>query len=256
MFVSILLCNCPILMSKSNRLLKFYRDPLGVLKRRVISMSEQIRFAAGSDYRTTDYWKYRHELFGFDLRGVGDKTKSHQENVRLLEQGARVLLNSCRKAAVAFDRSTVLDIGCGTGHFTKVLQQNGVTNYLGIDIVDTLFEELRTRFPCYRFQQHDISAKPLEGTYDVILAMDVLQHITDETKFCYALANIKSHLSPSGVVIISTYLGSSRRENFYLVRRPLEVFQTAFAGFTINEPTKYAESFVFSIRHGTAACLH
>jgi 2-polyprenyl-3-methyl-5-hydroxy-6-metoxy-1,4-benzoquinol methylase len=225
-----------------------FHDPLGVLGRRWLAISERFRFAAGLDYRTKEYWKYRHGQYRFDLRGVGDKTKSHEENVYLLEQGTQVFLKVCRDANIVFDNISVLDIGCGTGHFAEALRKNGVKNYLGVDIVDTLLEDLRMKFLGFRFQELDISIQPLNKSYDLILAMDVLQHIADENKFSFALENIKTHLTPSGSIIISTYLGSYRRESFYLVRRPLEVFQEAFAGFTVSKPIQYADSFVFSLQ--------
>ncbi len=235
-------------MGLANKLIKLLRDPLGILSRRWLSVSELFRFVTGGDYRVVDYWEHRHEKYGFDLRGVGDKTKSHEENVKLLEQGTEVFFETCLEVNVEFDIARVLDIGCGTGHFAEVLVRNGVKDYLGIDIVDTLFERLRVKFPGCRFQQLDVSMQPLSNTYDLILAMDILQHIVDEEKFSFALENIKSHISSTGSVIISTYIGSYRRESFYLVRRPFEVFQEAFPDFTASKPIMYADSFVFSLR--------
>jgi 2-polyprenyl-3-methyl-5-hydroxy-6-metoxy-1,4-benzoquinol methylase len=235
-------------MSLYNRFIKIFKDPIGVLSRHWIAFSERFRFAAGPDYRTKEYWKYRHGKYRFDLRGVGDKSKSHEENISLLEQGSKVFLKVCQEANIAFNNISVLDIGCGTGHFAGVLRKNGVKNYMGIDIVDTLMEDLRIKYPGFRFQELDISMQPLKESYYLIIVMDVLQHIADENKFSFALENIKNHLAPSGSIIISTYLGSYRRESFYFVRRPLEVFQKSFAGYTISEPIPYADSFVFSLQ--------
>jgi 2-polyprenyl-3-methyl-5-hydroxy-6-metoxy-1,4-benzoquinol methylase len=235
-------------MSLFSRLIKISKDPFGVLSRHWIAFSERFRFAAGPDYRTKEYWKYRHGKYRFDLRGVGDKSKSHEENVSLLEQGSNVFLKVCQEANIVFNNISVLDIGCGTGHFAGVLRKNGVKNYLGIDIVDTLMDDLRMKYPGYRYQELDISMKSLKESYNLIIAMDVLQHIADENKFSFALDNIKSHLAPSGSIIISTYLGSYKRESFYFVRRPLEVFQEAFKDFTVNKPIPYADSFVFSLQ--------
>ncbi|HEY6952015.1 MAG TPA: class I SAM-dependent methyltransferase [Bacteroidota bacterium] len=235
-------------MSIKDRILKLVRDPFGVLRNRWTSFSEWIRFGGSRDYSTVEYWKYRHSKYGFDLRGVGDKTKSHEENIRLLEQGRRVFLDVCNTAGVTFPGARVLDIGCGTGFFAEVVRNNGVRDYLGIDIVDTLFEGLRIRCPGYLFERLDVSVEPLHGSYDLILAMDVLQHIVDENKFIFAVRNMISHLAPSGIVIISTHLGPQRRDGFYVVRRPIEEFQRVFAEFTINKPVAYADSFVFSLR--------
>jgi 2-polyprenyl-3-methyl-5-hydroxy-6-metoxy-1,4-benzoquinol methylase len=235
-------------MSTFSKISKLLRNPAGVIKSRVQSLKELLRFRKGSDYDAADYWKYRHEKFGFDLRGVGDKTKSHEENEHLLEQGAEVFLEVCRAAGVQFNNSRVLDIGCGTGHFAEILKRAGVSDYCGIDIADTLFEGLLTQLPGFRFELVDVSTKQLSGTYDLIIAMDVLQHITDDFKFSYAIENMKAHLSEEGIVVISINLGENERPSFYMVKRPLRTFQKLFPQFTISEPKPYAESHVFSIK--------
>lgn len=212
-----------------------------------------MRFRHGADYDAEQYWRSRHETFGFDLRGVGDKTKSHEENVRLLKEGEEVFLSVCRNAGVNFPDARALDIGCGTGHFGEVLRAQGVSNYLGVDIASTLFPGLRTNLPGYDFRKLDVSTQPLEGSFNLIIAMDVLQHITDDAKFRYAIANMQSHLSPSGVIVISTNLagsgvtGDSDRPMFYMVNRPIELFRELFSEFSMSEPVQYAESHVFSL---------
>jgi 2-polyprenyl-3-methyl-5-hydroxy-6-metoxy-1,4-benzoquinol methylase len=237
-----------ISMNVVSKILKLLRDPVGVVKRRLLSLSERFRFRTGTDYNAGEYWKYRHQKFGFDLRGVGDISKTHEENVRLLDQGARVFLDVCHEAGVNFSTSRALDIGCGTGHFAEILNQKSVSQYLGIDIADTLFEGLRSQLPGFRFSQVDISTQQISGTYDLIIAMDVLQHITDDYKFAYAIENIKAHLSEDGVVVISINLGENERPSFYMVKRPLKTFQKMFPGFVISEPKPYADSHVFSIK--------
>jgi 2-polyprenyl-3-methyl-5-hydroxy-6-metoxy-1,4-benzoquinol methylase len=235
-------------MSAISKISKLLRNPVGVIRRRWQGLKEQARYKKGSDYEAADYWKDRHSTFGFDLRGVGDKTKSHEENVRLLEEGTQVFLQVCREAGVRFGNSRVLDVGCGTGHFAEVLSKEGVAEYLGIDIADTLFDGLNKQFPGYRFSQTDISTQQLTGTYDLIMAMDVLQHITDDYKFSYAIENMKAHLSEEGIIIISINLGENERPSFYMVKRPLSTFEKKFPGFTISTPKPYAASHVFSIK--------
>ena len=244
-------------MTIARKISKLLHDPVGVLRTRVRTAIERLRYRRGTDYDAEQYWRTRHETFGFDLRGVGDKSKSHEENVRLLEQGRLVFLDVCRNAGVQFAGARALDIGCGTGYFAEVLRSRGVLNYLGVDIADTLFDGLRKQLPEYRFQKLDVSTLPLEGSYDLIIAMDVLQHITDDAKFRYAIANMQSHLAPGGVIVISTNLagrgstGDSERPMFYMVNRPIALFREVFAEYTMSEPVSYAESGMFSARRNT-----
>jgi 2-polyprenyl-3-methyl-5-hydroxy-6-metoxy-1,4-benzoquinol methylase len=236
-------------MKFPNKLIKLLSDPFGVLGRRCIHLYERLRFTIAGDYRTVDYWTYRHGKYGFDLRGVGDKSKTHEENIKLLEQGTQVFLNVCHGANVLFDQARVLDVGCGTGHFAEVLRNNGVKDYLGIDIVDTLFQGLQSKLPGFRFRKVDMSTQPMAGAYDLIIAMDILQHIANDDKFIFALKNIRSNLAPGGTIIISTPLGEFRRESFYFTVRPLNEFRKMFADFAFSEPIGYADSQVFSLKN-------
>jgi 2-polyprenyl-3-methyl-5-hydroxy-6-metoxy-1,4-benzoquinol methylase len=141
----------------------------------------------------------------------------------------------------------MLDVGCGTGHFAGVFRNAGVTDYTGIDIVDTLFEGLRQRLPGFTFQQVDVSTKPIPGEYDLIIMMDVAQHITDEAKFRFAMENLKSHLKKDGVIIISTMIGPYERHRFYVVTRPMETFDTIFKDFEIGEALPFCGNLMFNM---------
>lgn len=100
-----------------NKFLKLLSDPIGVINRRFTYLYEKIYFRASHDYKTNAYWNYRHKKFGFNLRGVGNISLSHDENIKLLNEGSEVLIKVCRNANVNFTNAQVLDIGCGTSHF-------------------------------------------------------------------------------------------------------------------------------------------
>jgi 2-polyprenyl-3-methyl-5-hydroxy-6-metoxy-1,4-benzoquinol methylase len=231
----------------ASKLGKLFRDPIGVIGRRIRRVIEDLRFGRKDGYRAVEYWKERHGKYGFDLRGVGDFGKTQEENQAILDEGTKLVLELARREKLDLPRVKMLDVGCGTGHFAGVFRDAGVSDYTGIDIVDVLFDGLRERFPGFSFRQVDVSTTPIPDDYDLIIMMDVAQHITDEAKFRYAMENLKSHLKPEGVIIISTMIGPYQRHRFYVVTRPISTFQEIFNGFEIGEPLPFCGNLMFNM---------
>ena len=88
--------------------------------------------------------------------------------------------------------SSILDFGCGSGIFLNSLHQKGYKNLDGVDI--SINHESKTN-PHYRITTNIKSKK-----YDIILMMDVLEHIEDDIS-CLRL--MKKHLKPKGILLLS-----------------------------------------------------
>lgn len=102
-----------------------------------------------------------------------------------------------KKITKGYSTPKVLEMGAGHGAFTKKLHDNGYDVY-----ANDLFPEY------YRFNeveciQVDITDKqPYEdNTFDVILAIEVMEHIHDHNIFFRECNRI---LKPGGIVVIST----------------------------------------------------
>jgi hypothetical protein len=221
------------------RFRRVLRHPLSVLRCRFEALRERQRYALPTGYRARDYWQARLARYEFDLRGVGDCTVSEEENLRVLRVGGGLVLDLCRRHNMRLSTARILDVGCGSGFYAGVLGAAGVRSCTGVDIVPTLFDGLRERFPNFQFRVTDIGERPLEGEYDLILLLDVAQHITDEHRFNFALRNLKLALAPDGIMIISTHLGPYHRRSFYFVTRPLEAFTRHFPGWHVDGPIPF-----------------
>ena len=232
----------------NKKLIKLLQNPLIVLNYQLRTILRCLRYSMKNDYKAKDFWMNRHKKYGFDLRGVGSCIKSQEENQRILNEGSRLMLELCNREGIELREVSLLDVGCGTGHYANAFCDAGGTDYTGIDIVDTLFNGLRKRFPDFKFLQIDVSTTPIQGKYDLIIAMDVLQHITNKQKFRYATENIKSHLKKDGVIIISTCIGPFKRNSFYMVTRPMSIFQNIFQRYRISKPLDLYGNKMFSIR--------
>lgn len=97
----------------------------------------------------------------------------------------------------------VLEVGCGDGIGTRIVRQSvGAMTAIDFDrnFIDSANEVQSDRWPII-FKMHDMLNGPVEGEYDGIYSLDVLEHIRkeDEQRF---ISNMIAPLKSHGVVII------------------------------------------------------
>ena len=92
----------------------------------------------------------------------------------------------------------VLDVGCGSGRTCSLLAQSGYRGrYTGVDQNDR-FGAARWAARGFemRFMQGDIHTVPIDGPFDLIISISVLEHVADDTRL---MPRLDSLLSPDGV---------------------------------------------------------
>jgi SAM-dependent methyltransferase len=101
----------------------------------------------------------------------------------------------------------VLDVGCGVGRWSRLLASRGAT-VTGVDISPTMIDEARRRAAgegvserC-RFEVSDVSTLAVEGEFDLILGVTVLQHILDSGALHAALYGMSSRVAPGGRIVL------------------------------------------------------
>ncbi len=96
---------------------------------------------------------------------------------------------------------TVVDLGCGTGHLTKVLHQTlQAKETLGIDSSDAMLKEANSLdIPGLHFKNQDILEFCPSNTYDLIFSNAALQWVKDHEGL---FARYKSKLKPNGQLAI------------------------------------------------------
>jgi len=203
-------------------------------------------------YRADKYWKNRLDKYGLDLRGVGNCTLSSEENERQYREAERVFLDFCRAEAIELKNARVLDIGCGTGFYAEVLRNQGVRAYTGLDITDALFDQLRARYPDFTFMQGDITRSIPPGPYDLILMIDVTQHIVDAERFSSAMRNVSRALAPQGTLVVTAWLTPEFvQRQPHEVARPMEYYRREFPDYSFSEPRPFRDKYVFAVRKGS-----
>ena len=75
---------------------------------------------------------------------------------------------------------TLLDVGCGTGHWSAFFAELGYT-VTGIDVAPAMIEVARSTVPGCTFQVADMYDLPFDdGTFDVVAVMATLEFLPDQ----------------------------------------------------------------------------
>jgi len=100
------------------------------------------------------------------------------------------------------DGRTALDVGCGAGLLTEPLARLGA-RVSGIDASPELIDVARRHAAAMGldidYRAGDV--QELEGRFDLITCMEVIEHVADPAAFVQALAR---RLAPGGLLILST----------------------------------------------------
>jgi SAM-dependent methyltransferase len=102
----------------------------------------------------------------------------------------------------------LLEAASGVGAYAPVWQRIGVRQWTGLDIASAAVEHCRRAFPEGRFVELDLAGEwpednPAEESSDLVTAIDVLYHLTDDTAFENALSNLDRRVRRGGALIVS-----------------------------------------------------
>ena len=99
----------------------------------------------------------------------------------------------------------VLDISCGEGYGSALMQKHGAAHVTGVDLDDKIIARANRVYAndALTFQTADAS-RPLpfaDDSFDVVVSFETIEHITQHDLFASELARV---LTPEGVLVIST----------------------------------------------------
>ncbi len=232
-----------------SKLTRLLRNPFGLMLRAVRKkIIGPLKYGKGAGYDVERYWRDRFSKHGLSLRGAGNEGLSENQNRQLYEEAGRTFTDLCRAEGVELAKASVLEIGVGTGFYTGLLRQAGVKQYLGLDITDLLFDKLRGQVPGFRFAKKDITAETPEGKFDLVVMMDVVEHIVEETHLEAAMANVRQSLAPGGVFVISGVHDRSKRTLFYVRCWSAEEIARHFPDWVVTGPIPFRDNNVLVFR--------
>ncbi|MBW4615765.1 MAG: class I SAM-dependent methyltransferase [Desmonostoc vinosum HA7617-LM4] len=230
-------------------ILKFKTSPVGFVKTVLYKLiMGPVIYGQGDDYDAGRYWRDRLSKYGKSIRGVGDESLSENDNHKAYAEAAKIFIDYLLKQNVDFNTARVLEIGCGTGFYTQILFDLGVKNYLGVDITDVLFPQLQQKFTDFKFIKKDITTDNISGEFDLVVMIDVIQHIVKESKFQSAMNQVKSHLSNNGVFLIAPLLKIKKRVMFYLSDWTIDNLKYCFQNDQVSEPVLFRTGYLIAVR--------
>ncbi len=188
-------------------------DPVKSRIGRVISRHIWLRklFYALLDILLLRTWHVRKALHRFassrkesDSHGGADITGSRKESASHGQDIAR----SSEASASSSEQVSILDAGSGFGQYTwRMWKINNKWNILGTDIKQEQIDDCKHFISKTKaasrvdFRYADLTTFREEEKYDLVLSVDVMEHIEDDRQ---VFRNFYSSLKPGGWLIIST----------------------------------------------------
>lgn len=139
---------------------------------------------------------------------------------------AKVSMNSNMK---------ILDIGCGTGDLIESLMKHGEPEITGLDISDKTIEYAKRRFAAHEkvrlltagVEEMDFPS----SSFDMVIGINILQHIADEQVFFKAIENIVRVTKMDGHILVMDFSPikvANRQPAPYVVYRSRREYIDAF----------------------------
>lgn len=132
-------------------------------------------------------WRARVDLDGYDERWR-----------RMADRGQDV--HGEADLVSAFDPTSVLDAGCGTGRVAIELAHRGI-DVVGVDLDADMIAKARSKAPALSWEHCSLATLDLGRTFDVVvLAGNVIPYVDDDQRAA-AIVGCARHLAPDGRLV-------------------------------------------------------
>jgi SAM-dependent methyltransferase len=157
------------------------------------------------DARLREFWNSRYAQFTLSESGWFGAGERLNDGIYACKfQALRLALASLGLARDG--RWSVLDAGCGQGHFARFYRDvYPSATYVGIDISERAVAHLHRTMPDTEFYLANLSEwdDPERRTFDLVQSFEVLHLILDDDVVSRALANLKRRLSARGALLVT-----------------------------------------------------
>lgn len=149
--------------------------------------------------------------------------------------------NELRRRGVDWSQQTILDVGCGSGGWTRFFAEliGEPANIAGVDLSEHRIAVARRNNPAIDYQVADITKLPFDARrWNVVTAIDVFMHLHTREEIAAAFSGIHASLRPNGYFFLydafadTHFAGSNHDDSRGYNPREVESFAQA-AGFDL-----------------------
>ena len=181
-----------------------------------------------------EYWQNRLAA-NYSLDGTGFQTLGKQYNRWMYRIRNVIVKRVIQRMESDLNGKEVFDIGSGTGFYIDMWIELGASGVRGSDITDVAVTNLRQKYPSNQFFKLDIGHDELPDQlaarkFDIISALDVLFHITDDVRYQNAISNVNHLLRKEGIIVFSERSPHQVSRQLVLIEKILQA-----TGFEILE---------------------
>ena len=196
-------------------------------------------------YQPKDYWNER-LTNALNLEGVGCLGYGEQYNAHLYRSKVRAFERGLTQVGIrTLVGKSILDAGAGTGFWINYFLNQGVRTCKGLDIAEIAVTNLsktfgseKTSFICADLSDPRLPSL-IDEQFEIITAIDMLYHITQDDLLGTAIQNISSMSVSRGWFIFSDSIAiseESRSGEVHVKPRPLSYWKSLLVskGFQIR----------------------
>ena len=141
--------------------------------------------------------RFRDKAQAFD-----DLYEDERPLVKLLRPGLLRRRQLAVDTVQSYRSPRVLDVGCGSGRIGEFVLDSGAADYVGVDFSEPMLALARERLERFgdRVQliEGDFHETPLEGQFDVILALGLFDYLAEPQR---TITRVAERCTPDGCVV-------------------------------------------------------
>ena len=171
-----------------------------------------------------NFWDLRHAALD-PWRSGGDRGLSQAENQEFYSVRMGKIVELIRKHASSPSPLSILDAGCGRGHFTEGLRKCG-HRVVGIDSSQTAIAWAQETYGPH-FACSELDAYAPRAPFDVVMCIDVLFHVVHDDVWRRSLDSFARYAAAESLLLVTDTFPEQRYDvrGYMVFRTPAEYEQ-------------------------------